>query len=184
MRILQRIFYQPSQYFIILIGVILIAISAMIAVLSQKSTDTSGGTASSVIRIAESATFDIGISFMATGLVVKLLSELPPNKKLERITEAGLEFIGDRLSFNTFYSQNGENGWDWWIKQTPARGKIIVCGKKNGRWISDSWATVKLMTRKEREINFVFVGSKAEIERHLLDFLNRAPDVKDTVSNR
>lgn len=70
---------------------------------------------------------------------------------------ANVLFVGDRNEFKAEYLHRKE-GWDDWIRETPKNGEIIICGRQNRFWFSDSHYALKSAIERQVTIRVFFFG--------------------------
>jgi hypothetical protein len=100
----------------------------------------------------------IGCSIIASALIVRLLESR--EESLKNFAATGIRFVGDREYFDR------EIKWDKWIRSTNRAGKIIIIGKKNTKWITNSYNSLQSVLKRGIEINFLFMGTKEEIVKN------------------
>jgi len=123
-------------------GLVLISIAAGLYIWTPKKENVN--TISAIIAA-------IGGSVCASGIVGNIIEATKKTSKF--LLDSGIEFIGDRASFISWYGS-----WDKWIADTPFDAEIMICGKKNSKWITDSWYALEEKIKDGVPVTFIFSG--------------------------
>lgn len=157
------VFEKPGQWATFLFGFFFLVAGALLFPLSRPW-----------LGFFSAALSGIGCSVLASGLVVRLLQAAILSRNAKSLERTGVFFVGNRESFDRNHGPKEISGWDCWIGETARKGQIIICGKKNGKWIEKSSDELKRAIERPVTIEFVFLGTQSEIRDNVKAFQRMA----------